>query len=108
MFHINHVVPRSKGGATEEGNLALQCPSWSLHKSNKVTATDSLTGQTVALFHPLQQRWGEHFELDAAGRCRGITPVGRATVDALRMNDSMPLIARSIQIRANLLLPSPR
>jgi len=26
VFHINHILPRSKGGRTDEDNLALQCP----------------------------------------------------------------------------------
>jgi len=102
VFHINHIVPRSKGGRTEEENLALQCPHCSLHKSDKMLAADPVGGEIAELFHPRRQRWTEHFSMDASGECRGLTPTGRATVEALRMNDSLPRIARVFQIQLGL------
>jgi hypothetical protein len=106
VFHINHIVPKSKGGPTEDANLALQCPYCSLHKSDKLNATDPSSGDPVPLFHPIRQRWSEHFALDPDGTCRGLTPIGRGTVEALRMNDSLPRVARAFQIRFGLLMPS--
>jgi hypothetical protein len=105
VFHINHVIPRSKEGLTEESNLVLQCPYCSLHKSNKLTATDPSGGKQVELFHPLTQLWHEHFILEPDGYLRGLTSVGRATIEALRMNDPLPRIARSVQIDMGLLFP---
>lgn len=84
-------------------NLALQCPHCSLHKADKVAVTDTMSEEVASLFHPLRQVWLEHFMLDARGICSGTTPVGRVTVKALRMNDSLPRIARSVQIRLGLL-----
>jgi len=106
VFHINHIIPKSRGGPTEEGNLALQCPYCSLHKSAKLDAFDSLSGEPVQLFHPLRQQWSEHFKLEADGALVGLSPAGRATVEALKMNDPLPSVARSIQIRLGLLAPS--
>ncbi|HVT88298.1 MAG TPA: HNH endonuclease signature motif containing protein [Tepidisphaeraceae bacterium] len=106
VFHINHIVPRSKGGQTEETNLALQCPYCSLHKSDKTVANDPVSGELSPLFHPLKQKWDEHFSIDSNGICRGLTPTGRATVDALHMNDTLPTVARVMQIRAGLLMAS--
>ena len=103
VFHINHVVPRSKGGLTEDSNLVLQCPHCSLHKSNKTVEEDPATGQTVNLFHPLELAWSEHFSLAASGTCSGLTPIGRATVEALRMNDPIATVARALQIKVGLL-----
>ena len=103
VFHINHIIPKSKGGPTEESNLALQCPYCSLHKSNKLNAADSTTGDLFELFHPLKQAWNEHFVLDNSGNCHGRTGVGRATIEALHMNDSLPRAARAIQIRLGML-----
>jgi 5-methylcytosine-specific restriction endonuclease McrA len=77
-FHIDHIIPRGKGGATDASNLALQCPYCSLHKSDKTTAVDSDTGEATNLFHPLWQKWEDHFELHADGTCTGLTPTGRA------------------------------
>ena len=78
-------------------NLVLQCPSCSLRKSNKLAAVDPVTGVEVPLFHPLRDDWQAHFALRPDGTCVGLTPVGRATVDALRMNDPLPRTARAMQ-----------
>jgi HNH endonuclease len=106
-FHIDHILPRSRGGATALDNLALQCPSCSLHKADKVTATDPETGRSVELFHPLRQPWQEHFRLEPDGVCGGLTAVGRATVVALGMNALIPRFARVCQMALGLLASSP-
>jgi hypothetical protein len=106
-FHIDHVWPRSRGGSTQEDNLALQCPHCSVHKAAKVSGTDSVTGQSVSLFHPLRQQWSDHFELRPDGRCIGRDPIGRATVESLAMNRPFPLDARATQIALGRLLPTP-
>jgi hypothetical protein len=41
----------------------------------------------VALFHPRNEVWSEHFELDGP-LIVGLTATGRATIQVLRMNDS--------------------
>ena len=102
-FHIDHIVPRSKGGPTSLANLALQCPNCSLHKADKLAAVDPETGQSVALFHPLLQPWPDHFRLEPGGACGGLTTVGRATVIALGMNAMIPRFARACQIALGLL-----
>jgi len=104
LFHVNHVIPKSKGGQTDLANLVLQCPYCSLHKSNKTVAIDPVGGESNSLFHPLQQRWEEHFAMDANGFCSGTTPTGRATIEALRVNDPLPRIARAIQVRLGILV----
>lgn len=45
-------------------------------------------GQTVRLFNPRADLWAEHFRWSAAewGILEGLTPIGRATIDRLRMN----------------------
>lgn len=102
-FHIDHITPRSRGGATSLQNLALQCPNCSLHKSNRVDAEDPATGERVTLFNPLTDVWRIHFELAANGAVTGRTPTGRATVIALGMNLPNARIARALQITLGLL-----
>jgi hypothetical protein len=103
VFHVNHIIPRSAGGLTEEANLALQCPHCSLHKANKLTGIDQTTGQKEPLFHPVRDIWNQHFLLLETGECIGRTPIGRATVDALMMNSDLPRIARVLQIGIGLI-----
>ena len=103
-FHIDHIWPQSRGGLTETDNLAVQCINCSLRKSTKVAGVDPVGGVATALFHPLRQRWDDHFVLRADGRCVGLDAVGRVSVEALGMNDPIPLKARALQIRFGLLV----
>ena len=86
-FEIDHIVPASAGGATVQENLCLSCPTCNRHKSARQSALDPQTGRTVPLFHPRQQNWATHFSWsDDTTRIVGLTPTGRATVEALQMN----------------------
>jgi hypothetical protein len=84
-FHIEHIVPKSKGGTSDLSNLALACPSCNLYKADRTTAIDPTTSKPVSLFQPLNQKWSEHFQFDG-DVVKGLTPSGRATVTALDMN----------------------
>lgn len=103
LFHIDHVIPRSKGGATSLDNLALQCPHCILRKSDKIDWSDPQSGQRVRLFHPLVDRWVDHFALSEDGMLAGKTEIGRATIEALSMNDPWPKSARALQIATGFL-----
>ncbi len=86
-FSIEHIIPRDKGGATELHNLALACQGCNNHKHVKTEAPDPVNKVLVPLFHPRRQRWRDHFAWD--DECRqivGLTPTGRATVEALQLN----------------------
>jgi hypothetical protein len=60
-FHIEHIVARQHGGASEPENLALACGYCNFHKGPNIAALDPEDGQLVALFHPRNDRWQEHF-----------------------------------------------
>jgi hypothetical protein len=105
VFHVNHIIPRSRGGPTEESNLVLQCPHCSLHKSDRLDGLDLVTGERLAVFHPLQQRWEDHFTLQDTGECTARTAIGRVTVEVLHMNDALPIVARRIQVQLGILKP---
>ncbi|MGH9760771.1 MAG: HNH endonuclease [Blastocatellia bacterium] len=86
-FSVEHIVPRSAGGTTKEDNLALSCQGCNGHKYTKQYAADPLTGEMSALFHPRKQLWQDHFAWSAdTTMIVGLTPIGRATVEAMRMN----------------------
>lgn len=89
-FHVEHVVPRCRGGVDHPDNGALSCWSCNSAKAGHLTGTDPETSREEPLFHPRRDAWAEHFELsgdDGGLRVLGKTPVGRATVARLRMND---------------------
>ena len=79
-FEVDHIVPESAGGPTSLENLCR-------HKARRLTAQDPVSGNVVPLFHPLKQAWTEHFAWSSDGtEVIGLTSVGRATIEALRMN----------------------
>jgi hypothetical protein len=67
-------------------NLAFSCGCNS-YKGDRTCARDPQTGRVAALFHPRRQRWSRHFAWsEEFTLIIGRTAVGRATVDALRLN----------------------
>lgn len=93
-FHIDHITPRVVGGATSLENLALACVSCSLRKGARQMAIDPLTGDTVPLLHPRNDAWSMHLRTTEEGAVEGVTPTGRATVDALKMNRPLAIALR--------------
>src|SRR5262245_11465598 len=85
-LEIEHIIPKAADGSNEETNLWLSCSICNRHKSNRVMAVDSTTGAEVPLFNPRLQHWPDHFRWSDDGlRIIGLTPIGRATVDALHL-----------------------
>jgi hypothetical protein len=86
-MELDHLVPQSLGGLTEENNLWLACSLCNDHKSGRIAAQDPVSGEVVRLFNPRTQMWSEHFRWTSeSDRIIGLTPSGRATVIALNLN----------------------
>lgn len=94
MSH-DHILPRSKGGATSFENVCLACRSCNEFKSDLTEAHDPLTGKVVPLFNPRTQSWIDHFtwSFDST-KVEGLTAIGRAMIAALRMNHPTIVAAR--------------
>ena len=99
-FHIDHIIPLAEDGQTTEQNLALACVSCSLRKAPRLNAVDPDTGQEVPLYNPREQSWSEHFHWDGVSLI-GMTPTGRATVEALKMNRPIMLAIRAEEVLLN-------
>ncbi|MBI2876617.1 MAG: HNH endonuclease [Candidatus Tectomicrobia bacterium] len=99
-LEVEHVIPRARGGSDDESNLWLSCGLCNRYKSSQVTGVDPLSGTTVALFNPRTQAWNEHFRWSPDGaHILGLTPIGRATVEALRLNNEL-----AVEVRRNWIL----
>ncbi len=86
-FSVEHIEPRSREGGWSVENLAFSCQGCNNHKYTKTEGPDPITGQVVPLFHPRRQRWSDHFGRSAdCTQVIGLTPNGRATVEALHLN----------------------
>ena len=92
-FHVEHIVPASRGGSDDVDNLAWSCSPCNLSKSNRLELLDPETGQPAPLFHARTMSWGDHFEW-AGYLIIGQTPTGRALVFALNLNS-----AKRVRIR---------
>lgn len=101
LLEIDHIVPESHGGTSEEENLFLACPMCNGHKSDKRSATDPLDGEVVRLFHPRLDLWVDHFEWTEGGVVvQGKTSIGRATVALLQINHPEMITVRRLWVLA--------
>jgi len=94
---VQFVVSEKQHGSDHPDNLALACHRCTLRKGPNLTGIDPERGDAVPLYHPRWDRWSNHFVLRGP-RIEGTSPVGRATVLALGLND-----ARRVELRVELL-----
>lgn len=104
-FHVEHIIPQSKGGDSALENLALACPGCNLHKASKVVALDLATGVWAPLFHPIRQVWTEHFRFKGY-EIEGLTVGGRATIGALDLNRTRRQLIRKVEETFGLFPPA--
>jgi hypothetical protein len=66
-------------------------------------AIDPESGEVVPLFDPRRHRWEGHFGVaEHSARLVGLTPIGRATIARLRLNQPAQLAARRQWMRLRL------
>ncbi len=100
-MEVEHIFPSSLGGPTVEDNLWLACSYCNLHKGTRIFAEDPESGQISLLFNPRFQVWVDHFVWeDRSTRIVGKTPVGRASVHALKLNRPILVEARKLWVSA--------
>jgi hypothetical protein len=97
-FSVEHVVPVQSGGGLGLDNLAFACQGCNNHKYIKTKGLDPATSDSVPLFHPRRERWEDHFAWSYDfTQVVGLTPTGRATVEALRLNrDGLVRLRRAL------------
>lgn len=98
---FEHLYPEALGGPTERENLWLACSRCNDFKGDRIDGLDRETNERFPLFHPRTQTWVEHFVWSTSGtHIIGKTLVGRATVDALRLNNDFIVTTRRFWIEA--------
>jgi len=106
-FTIDHITPLAEGGTDVPENLALACFHCNRRKSNKQTAVDPATGQSVTLFNPREHKWADHFIWSMDGlRIISQTAIGRATIELLKLNRERILYLRSADVSVGRHPPS--
>ena len=99
-FQIEHIISLKHGGTNEASNLAYSCP---ICNRNKGSDLGTLIGDPPILtpfFHPRENIWSDHFELNPSGEITGISPTARATIKILEFNHPDAILQRRILIEA--------
>lgn len=98
---LEHIIPQSKGGETDESNLWLSCRLCNERKRVLTEYVDLESGSVVSLFNPCSQNWTDHFAWNEASTLIvGLSPIGRATIDALDLNSEFRVRSRAIWVEA--------
>ncbi|MGI8882739.1 MAG: HNH endonuclease [Pyrinomonadaceae bacterium] len=88
-FDVEHIVPIAENGKTEIANLALSCHGCNLYKSRRTNDFDVISEEFSRFFNPRKDIWNEHFGwAENYTIIIGLTPIGRVTVETLKLNRS--------------------
>jgi hypothetical protein len=104
-MHTDHIDP---DGEDVLENLCLACANCNQSKYIATDAPDPMSREVVPLFNPRTQQWHDHFEwIDNGLRVHGLTAIGRATIERLKMNHDRIVLARESWISIGLHPPRP-
>ncbi len=107
VLEIDHIIPQAKGGTDDPDNLWLACRLCNGYKGVQTTALDPKTGKISQLFNPRKQKWSQHFQWSSNGtQIEGKTATGRATVNALQLNNFIAVTVREQWVQAGWHPPS--
>lgn len=101
LLEIEHIIPESHGGSSEEENLAYACPLCNARKSDRVEGFDPITEEVVRLFHPRLDVWAQHFEWSTDGTILNAkSAIGRVTIATLDINHPDLIETRRLWVSA--------
>lgn len=99
-LEVDHILPVAANGGDEIDNLWLACRPCNQHKGARTYWHDPLTGTRIRLFNPRKQQWKRHFQWSEDGtEIIGRTVCGRATVEALRLNNPFAVETRRLWVQ---------
>lgn len=92
---IDHVISRKHGGSESPENLAFACYLCNRFKGSDIASLHPIKRGLVRLFHPRQDRWGDHFRITGPV-LEPLTDVGMVTTNLLRLNHAARVIERKL------------
>ena len=95
----DHILAEQHGGQTTFENLAYACFHCNRRKGPNVASVDRETRQLVPLFNPRTHRWADHFRAER-GLILPQSPIGRVTVELLRLNSPDRVLVRRALLEA--------
>ena len=86
-FEMEHIIALVLNGTNELSNLAFSCGGCNNRKGQKIFAIDPISGVMSPLYNPRIDKWSDHFAWrDDYTIIEGLSIMGRATVDQLKLN----------------------
>jgi hypothetical protein len=98
---LDHIVAQQHHGPTDGTNLCVACALCNAHKGPNLSGIDPKTGQLTRLYHPRHDQWSEHFQWRGA-TLTGLSAIGRATIDVLKINAPDRVLTRQLAMEAGL------
>ncbi len=106
-MEVEHLISLAAGGTDDEENLWLACRRCNGFKGILWQGIDPLSGQFANLFNPRLQSWQEHFRWSDDGTLIiGLTECGRASVEALKLNNPEIKVTRRLWVSVGWWPPS--
>ena len=100
-LEVEHLQPHAISGSSTRENLWLACSRCNDFKGDRVDAEVPETDQRIPLYNPRQQPWSDHFAWSPDGtEMIARSPIGRATIAALRLNNEYIVATRRIWVAA--------
>ncbi|MCA9982154.1 MAG: HNH endonuclease, partial [Anaerolineales bacterium] len=101
QMNVEHILPLALGGEDTAENLALACAWCNSYKGTQTHGRDPDTDESHPLFNPRTDEWTTHFTWREDGlMLLGLTPIGRATIHSLKMNNEYIVPARRYWVEA--------
>ncbi|WP_071527435.1 HNH endonuclease [Nodosilinea nodulosa] len=102
-YEIDHIIAEKHGGKTAEENLAFSCTLCNKYKGSDIASVDPTSQEIVRLYHPRQDQWSDHFNIQDGAIIVGLTSVGSVTARLLRLNRRDRIQERQLLITAGLI-----
>ena len=100
-FQLDHIRAQKHSGPNLVSNLAWSCLPCNTFKGPNVAGYDPESDSLQPLFNPRRDDWSEHFQWDGPLMV-GLTPVGRTTIEVLRINQRERVELRRLLIATGL------
>lgn len=102
-FQLDHIIAEKHGGPTTMENAAWSCLYCNSFKGPNLAGWDESTQSVIRLFHPRQDQWLKHFQWNGP-LLVGLTDVGQATINVLRINEEDAVLVRKLLLELGVSL----
>lgn len=102
-FVMEHIIPKSRGGASTLDNLAFSCQGCNGAKYTKTEVWNETLQVMIPLFNPRVHEWQEHFQWsDNTETLEAISQIGLVTIETLKLNRQEVVNLRRLLHQAGL------